>query len=57
MAIREGHIVSLKMEATYYDGKAIPSWVKSELWIVKSVSGDRVVIDKNIIGAVPSAVL
>lgn len=51
MVIREGDIVSLKMEATYYDGKAMPSWVKSERWIVKSVSGDRVVIDKNVIGS------
>lgn len=50
MAIREGDIVSLKMEATYYDGKAMPSWVKSERWIVKSVNGDRVVIDRNVIG-------
>lgn len=52
MAIREGDIVSLKMEATYYDGEAMPSGVKSERWIVKSVSGDRVVIDRMVEGHV-----
>lgn len=37
--------------STYYSGKAIPSWVKAKNWIVKSVSGDRVVIDKSQDGA------
>lgn len=32
---------------TYYNGGTIPDWVKSKNWIVKSVSGDRVVIDKS----------
>lgn len=31
----------------YYDGQTIPSWVKSQNWIVYSVSKDRVVINKN----------
>lgn len=32
---------------TYYDGKSIPSWVLKKNWIVKSVNGNRVVIDKS----------
>ncbi len=31
----------------YYSGKTIPGWVKAKNWIVKSVSGDRVVVDKS----------
>lgn len=36
--------------ATYYKGQAIPGWVASRDWIVRSVSGDRVVIDKSVDG-------
>lgn len=43
-----GDLVSISNDATYYSGKAIPSWVKSQNWYVKGTpSGDRVVIDKN----------
>lgn len=31
----------------YYSGSNVPDWVKSLNWVVKSVSGDRVVIDKS----------
>ena len=48
--IKAGTAVKLAANATYYDGKAIPSWVKAKTWIVKSVSGDRVVIDKSVDG-------
>ena len=34
----------------YYSGATIPSWVKAKNWIVHSVSGDRVVIDKSVDG-------
>ena len=34
----------------YYDGQAIPSWVRNQNWIVYSVSKDRVVINKNVDG-------
>lgn len=47
MSIKEGNIVMLKPEATYYNGKEIPDWVKVQKWVVKSVSGDRAVIDLN----------
>jgi LysM repeat protein len=49
-AIKAGDTVSLAADATYYTGKAIPKWVKSQNWIVKEVKGDRAVIDKNISG-------
>ncbi len=46
--IEKGDLVSIASNATYYSGKAIPSWVKAQNWYVKSdPTGDRVVIDKN----------
>jgi len=48
--IKKGDTVKLADNATYYDGKAIPAWVKVDQWIVSSVSGDRAVIDKNVSG-------
>jgi hypothetical protein len=45
--IKKGDLVKIAEAATYYDGKAIPAWVKGQSWIVSSVSGDRAVIDKN----------
>lgn len=47
MGIKAGDIVTLTADAVYYNGKAMPDWVKKDRWIVKSVSGDRAVIDKN----------
>lgn len=31
----------------YYSGKDIPAWVLAKNWYVKSISGDRAVIDKS----------
>lgn len=45
--IKAGDIVKILSAATYYNGKAIPTWVKNKKWIVKEVGGDRVVIDKS----------
>lgn len=42
-----GDLVRLLPGAVYYDGKAMPDWVLADKWFVKSVSGDRVVIDWN----------
>ena len=42
-----GDLVSLTSDAKYYDGSGIPSWVKKQSWYIKSISGDRVVIDEN----------
>lgn len=43
--------VSLKGDAVYYIGKEMPTWVKNERWIVKSVAGDRAVLGKNASGS------
>lgn len=47
---RPGDTVSLTADAVYYSGKEMPDWVKSDRWIIKSVSGDRAVIDRNVGG-------
>lgn len=49
-SIVEGDIVSISSDAVYYNGKDIPDWVIAKKWIVKSVSGDRAVIDKSVDG-------
>ncbi|MBR5786612.1 MAG: N-acetylmuramoyl-L-alanine amidase [Clostridia bacterium] len=49
--IKKGDLVSIANNATYYNGKAIPSWVKSQRWYVKNTPiGERVVIDMNEMG-------
>lgn len=42
-----GDLVSLTSDAKYYNGSDIPAWVKKQNWYIKSISGDRVVIDEN----------
>lgn len=52
-------VVTIADNAVYYTtGKAVPAWVRKKQWIVKSVSGSRVVIDKSIDGnnAINSAI-
>lgn len=44
--IKVGSLVKIT-GTKYYSGSTIPSWVKSQNWYVSSISGDRVVIDKN----------
>lgn len=50
MKIKAGDKVMLTSNAQYYDGGQIPNWVYDDVWIVSSVNGNRVVIDKNISG-------
>lgn len=45
-AIEKGMLVKLASDAVYYTGKPIPSWVKALKWYVRSVAGDRAIIDK-----------
>lgn len=46
--IEKGDLVAIASNATYYKGKEIPLWVRSQNWYVKSEPvGDRVVVDKN----------
>lgn len=47
-SISAGDIVSVSSDAVYYNGKDIPDFVTARKWIVKSVSGDRAVIDKSV---------
>ena len=44
--IKVGDLVCI-VGTTYYSGTKIPTWVKEQNWYVKSISGNRVVIDKN----------
>lgn len=50
MQIKEGDIISLAADAVYYSGKEMPDWVRQERWYLKSVSGDRAVLGKNVDG-------
>lgn len=45
--IGKGDTVSIAKHATYYNGSDVPYWVVKKEWIVKSVEGSRVVIDKS----------
>ena len=49
-SIRPGDVVEVDVTATFYDGRIMPEWVKADKWIVRSVSGDRVVIGENVSG-------
>ncbi|MDE6661891.1 MAG: lysozyme [Lachnospiraceae bacterium] len=51
MGIKEGDIITLSAQAVYYSGKAMPDWVKNDRWIVKSVTGDRAILGKNVDGS------
>lgn len=46
-SIKVGDLVKISSGATYYNGKFIPNWVKSQNWYVSHISGDKVIIDKN----------
>lgn len=46
--IHDGDLVSIADNAVYYNGKAVPDWVKSLRWYVMgNPNGDRAVIDIN----------
>jgi len=45
-AIKEGSLVKITGNK-YYGGQNIPAWVKAKNWYVRSIKGDRVVIDKS----------
>lgn len=46
-AVCPGDKIRLLPEAVYYNGKQIPDWVLSDIWLVKSLEGNRAVIDYN----------
>ena len=45
--IDKGDTVKIGEDAVWYNGTDVPHWVQKKQWIVKSVKGDRVVIDKS----------
>lgn len=46
--IKVGSLVKVASNAVYYDsGKAVAKWILNVNWIVKSIDGSRVVIDKS----------
>ena len=49
-SVKAGDIVSVASNAVYYNGVDVPVFVVARKWIVKSVSGDRAVIDKSVDG-------
>lgn len=47
-SIEKGDIVKISDDAVYYNGtKIVPTWVRNKTWIVRSISGERAVIDKS----------
>lgn len=45
--IKVNDIVKIAAGAKYTTGKVVPAWVCAKNWIVKSVNGDRAIIDKS----------
>ncbi len=43
----KGDLVKISSSAVYYNGGAIPEWVKRENWYIASISGDRAVLGMN----------
>ncbi len=49
--LKIGDIVSVKQGSYYYNSKkSVPEWVCNKTWIIKSISNNRVVIDKSVDG-------
>ena len=47
-SIKKGSLVSIKSSATtWYNGVAIPSWVKQQKWYVVEIRGTRVVVGQK----------
>jgi lipoprotein signal peptidase len=44
---KKDDIVKISSDAHYYTGKQAPAWVTNKTWVVKSVKGNRIVIDKS----------
>lgn len=45
--IKVGDTVEIAKNAQWYNGSDVPVWVQKMRWVVKSVNGSRVVIDKS----------
>lgn len=47
ITLKAGDLISIKNDATYYNGKAIPKWVLAKNWYIYSIKGDRAVINQS----------
>ena len=45
--LKVGDLAKIKTGAKYYSNKNIPNWVMAKNWYIKSIKGDRAVIDKS----------
>lgn len=45
--VKTGDLVSIASNATYYNGKSMPTWVKNLKWYLVQVKGDRAVLGKD----------
>lgn len=50
-AIKPGDTVKISPSAKYYNGTAMPKWVKNLTWKVNSVSGNRAILGRSSNGA------
>lgn len=46
-SVKNGDLVSIAANATYYNGVAIPAWVKNQRWYIIELSGNRAVLGRN----------
>jgi hypothetical protein len=42
-----GDIVNISQDAVYFMGRQISPFIKSKKWVVKSISGNRVILGKS----------
>jgi hypothetical protein len=42
-----GDVVSISQDAVYFMGRQISPLIKSKKWVVKSISGNRVILGKS----------
>lgn len=45
--VKEGDHVKIASDAIYTTGKVVPNWVKKRTWIVDSVRGDVIIVNKD----------
>lgn len=52
LRIRKGDVVAIADGAVYYNGAAVPKWVRAKTWIVRDEPvGDKAIIDKSADGS------
>ena len=47
MEFSVGDIVKMQPEATYFTGRQISPLIKSQTWVISSISGSRVVLGQS----------